>query len=179
MVVGGETTDQSYSIDYGSDGTVQSASGIFATAVAGATYPTISPSDAISILQERHGFIIDGGVQPEGTPVLPPTTTTTIPAGTSSGSSPGSGPTPIPPGTGTTTTTTPTAVLPVVNVEINQANQQLGTFSMTDGTSWLLPVWSLSGPESGPTVTAPATYSASVLAVDPQYVQIQAEPLVY
>jgi len=69
--------------------------------------------------------------------------------------------------------------LPAINVQIDQAAQQLGTFTLTDGTSWLLPVWVLSGPESGTTITSPATYSASVLAVDPQYVQIQAEPLVY
>ena len=42
---------------------------------------------------------------------------------------------------------------------------QLGTYTLADGTTWLLPTWAVSGPESGPTITTPVTYSADVLAV--------------
>jgi hypothetical protein len=56
---------------------------------------------------------------------------------------------------------------------------QLATYSLTDGTSWLLPSWALSGPETGTTVSPGDTYTANVIAVDSQYVQLQACPMVY
>ena len=74
---------------------------------------------------------------------------------------------------------TTTIAPPVVNVDINQATMQLSTYTLTDGTTWLLPTWALSGPETGTTVSADATYSANVLAVDSQYVQLQTGPMVY
>jgi hypothetical protein len=56
---------------------------------------------------------------------------------------------------------------------------QLATYTGTDGTSWLVPTWALSGPETGSTVSAGATYTANVLAVDAQYVQLQVCPMAF
>ena len=56
---------------------------------------------------------------------------------------------------------------------------QLGTYTLTDGTTWLLPTWAVSGPESGTTITTPETYTADVLAVDAQYVHVQPAPIVF
>jgi len=80
-------------------------------------------------------------------------------------------------GSGVTTTTTDGP--PVINVDINQATMQLGTYTLTDGTTWLLPTWAVSGPESGATITTSETYTADVLAVDSQYVHVQPEPIVF
>jgi hypothetical protein len=62
--------------------------------------------------------------------------------------------------------------LPIVDVAIDQASQQLATYNLTDGTSWLLPTWALSGPESGTAVPAGSTFASNVLAVPAQYVQL-------
>ena len=60
MVVDGQATDQSYSVDYGPDGTIGSASGILAGRVEGATYPTISASDAVSVLHGERNITKQG-----------------------------------------------------------------------------------------------------------------------
>jgi hypothetical protein len=57
-------------------------------------------------------------------------------------------------------------------VDINQATLQLATYTLADGSSWLLPTWALSGPETGSTISAGSTYSQNVLAVSSQYVQL-------
>ena len=81
------------------------------------------------------------------------------------------------PGSPGTTDTTPTTIAPpTVNVEIDTATMSLATYTLTDGTMWLLPTWQLSGPESGDTITGSSTYSNNVLAVDSQYVQLQDVP---
>ena len=59
----------------------------------------------------------------------------------------------------------------VVNVTINSAVPELSTFVLADGTSWMLPTWGLSGPETGSSVTAGSTYRGSVLSVPSQFVQ--------
>jgi hypothetical protein len=59
-----------------------------------------------------------------------------------------------------------------VNVDINQASIQLSTYLMTNGASWLLPTWVLSGPESGTGVPANATFTGDVLAIPSTYVQV-------
>ena len=61
----------------------------------------------------------------------------------------------------------------VVDVNVNEARLELSTYVLADGTSWLLPTWSLSGPESGSQITAGLTYQGSVLAISPQYIQLQ------
>ena len=67
----------------------------------------------------------------------------------------------------------------MVNVDINAATLQLGTYTLADGTTWLLPTWAVSGPESGSTITTPQTYTADVLAVSSQYVHLRTEPVVF
>ena len=69
--------------------------------------------------------------------------------------------------------------MPVVNVDITQATLQLATYGLQDGTSWLLPTWALSGPETGSTVQAGSTYSANILAVDSKYVKLATGPMVF
>jgi hypothetical protein len=59
----------------------------------------------------------------------------------------------------------------VVNVTINAAVPELSTFVLADGTSWMLPTWGLSGPETGSSVSAGSTYRGSVLSIPAQFVQ--------
>ncbi|HUD68601.1 MAG TPA: hypothetical protein VMQ40_00005 [Acidimicrobiales bacterium] len=59
----------------------------------------------------------------------------------------------------------------VLNVTINSAVPELSTFVLTDGKSWLLPTWGMTGPEAGSSVTAGSTYRGSVLSIPAQFVQ--------
>lgn len=133
MVVDGVVTDQYSSINFGHGASVLAAQGIITTATPAASYPTISPAQAVALLTQSSGGS-GGGLNQ------------------SSGGSSGSD---------------------VLNVDINKATLELATYVLTDGTSWLLPTWSLSGPESGSlvTTTGAATYGGMVLAVANKFVQ--------
>ena len=65
-----------------------------------------------------------------------------------------------------------------MTVDISQAKLLLETYVLSNGESWLLPTWKLSGPESGSVVSDGSTYSldgstysANLLAVPAKYVQ--------
>ncbi len=182
ILVDGLSTDQSFYVSYGPNSVKNSVSGEFVTATAQSTYPTISQTDAVNVVIAHNGFVFCGGIMPMG---VAPSTGTTNSSGSSSGSAPGGAPSSGPVGSAsppvTTPPTTPPTTIPepVINVNINQATMQLATYSLTDGTSWLLPSWALSGPETGTTVSPGDTYTANVIAVDSQYVQLQACPMVY
>jgi hypothetical protein len=60
-----------------------------------------------------------------------------------------------------------------VNVDINEATLGLATYVLVGGTSWLLPNWSLSGPETGSPFKIGAQYGGSVLAISAKYVHPQ------
>ena len=182
MVIDGVTTDETYAIAYGANGVVESASGILASPTPESAYPTIAPSDVVPILNQDHGFVFYGGVAP-----MAGVNATRSGASSSAGSTPGatgssgtsSPPISTPttsPGSGDTTTTTGP---PVVDVDISSATLQLGTYVLTDGTTWLLPTWTVSGPESGTTITSPETYTANVLAVDAQYVHLAPRVMIF
>ena len=133
MVVDSLSTDQYSQVSYGSGATVLTASGIIATATPSASYPTISPAQAVNLLTASTGNSTSGG---------------------SSGATGSSGSN-------------------VVTADVNEATLKLSTYVLTDGTSWLLPTWSLSGPESGSSVTTRSKYAGNVLAVPAQYVQLE------
>ena len=186
ITVDGLATDQTFYLAYGPGDVLTSASGEYLTATAQMTYPTISQTDAVNVLTQHNGFIFYGGVMPmgAGSPLNAAGTASGTPSGSSSGSAPSGAPSSGPVGDASppvTTPTDPTTTIPepVINVDINQATKQLSMYTLTDGTSWLLPTWALSGPESGTTVTPGDTYQANVLAVDSQYVQLQTGPMVY
>jgi hypothetical protein len=124
IVAGGLPTDQYVQVEYGPGATVLTASGVIAAATPSATYPTISPTDAVGLLTDSSGSISRGTGQS------------------------------------------------MVAVDIDQATMVLSTYSLTDGASWLLPTWRLSGSVSGSAGAADSTYSGSVLAVPAKYVQL-------
>jgi hypothetical protein len=132
MVVDGLTTDQYSEINFGHGAAVLSAIGIITTATPSVSYPTISPTQAVSLLSPNGDSTYGGSY---------------ISAGSSESN--------------------------VIAVDVNEATLALSTYVLADGTSWLLPTWSLSGPETGSQVTPGATYEGNVLAISPEYVQLQ------
>jgi hypothetical protein len=190
ILVDGLSTDQTFFVAYGAGSTVttpDSASGEYVTAAAETSYPTISQTDAANVVIADNGFVFCGGVRPMNTSSSSGASGASGASNTSSGtgSSPGAAPSggPVgdasPPFTSTTDTTPTTIQEPMIDVDLNQATMQLATFSGADGSSWLLPSWAISGPETGSAMTADSTYTANVLAVNAQYVQLQACPMVY
>lgn len=67
----------------------------------------------------------------------------------------------------------------VIDVDIDQATLTYSYYVMADGTTWLLPTWSLSGSESGKTITGSQTYANNVVAVSSQYVDIAPAPIAF
>jgi hypothetical protein len=132
MVVDGVVTDQTSSINYGHGGTVLATMGIITNAAPSTSYPTISPTQAVSLLSPSGDSTYGGSY---------------VSAGSSASD--------------------------VVTVDVNEATLGLSTYMLADGTNWLLPTWSLSGPETGSQVTAGANYEGNVLAVSPEFVQLQ------
>ena len=180
IAVDGLSTDQTFYVAYGPNSTAStpdSVSGEFVTAAAATTYPTISQTDAANVVISDNGLVFCGGI----VPINSSGSTGASGASGTSGSSPGSPPSSGPVGNASPPFTTPTTTIPepVVDVDLNQATMQLATFSGADGSSWLLPSWAISGPETGSTVTPGTSYTANVLAVDAQYVQLQACPMVF
>jgi hypothetical protein len=55
VVAGGIPTDQEIQVEYGPGATVLTASGIIATTTLSATYPSISPTDAVGLLTDGSG----------------------------------------------------------------------------------------------------------------------------
>jgi hypothetical protein len=156
LVAGQALTDQADELAYGAGAFVESASGVLASEVPGPAYPTISARQAVGVLRADHGFVFYGGIAPieTGTPAEAMNGYSTLHAS----------------GYGDELNGPP----PVIRVVIDHAILQYATYVLANGTSWLLPTWSLSGAEHGAGVAHGARYSAYVLAVAPQYVRLEA-----
>jgi len=151
------------------------------TPSAGSASGNSGPTGSTTVPINTGPTAVTGNTGPSGT------TGNTGPTGVTgntgpSGTTGNTGPTGVTGNTGPSGTTGPTGTTdgpPVISVEIDQATLTLATYTLTDGTTWLLPTWSLSGTETGSTVTAGSTYQASVLAIDSQYVNLQVGPMVF
>jgi hypothetical protein len=161
LVAGQALTDQSDELAYGHGAYIESASGVFASEVAGPAYPTISVSQAVGVLKADHGFVFYGGIAP---------IVTVAPTMSINGVSNDYG-TPLPASSGQISDTA--GPPPVIRVTIDRATLQYATYVLANGTSWLLPTWLLSGTEHGAGVARGSRYSAYVLAVSPEYVRLE------
>lgn len=160
LVVGHKGTDQIDELAYGLDNKVESARGVFATALPGPAYPTISARQAIGVLRADQGFVVYGGIAPLAAVSSPRAYGSASPSATrphevNGGSASETGP--------------PARVV----VDIDHATLRYATYVLDNGSSWLLPTWWLSGTERGAGVPAHTRYSAYVLAVAPQFVRLQ------
>ena len=167
LLADGVPTDQSDVLAFGPRGVLEWASGLFARPEPMHSYPTISPRAAVWALRENRGAIFFGSVQTVLAPASSPHAAShhvTKTAATIQN-----------PPLALTTVGPPV----VVNVTIDHATLRYDTYALTNGTSWLLATWALSGPQSGSKATQGATFVVNVLAVDPRYVQLQRSSLVF
>jgi hypothetical protein len=172
LLADGVPTDQSDVFAYGPRGVLEWASGLFARLEPMRSYPTISPKSAVGALRNR-GAIFFGLFQTLLAPVSSPhaarhrvaktaqvtKTATTVLNSSSALSTPGP---PV-----------------VINVTIEHATLEYDTYTLTNGTSWLLATWALSGSESQSRATPGVKFAVNVLAVAPRYVRLQRGSLVF
>ena len=152
VLVGGIVTDMSVSLSFDNQGTLLWASGSVATFDRVGNYPLISERDGVDNLSS--GTMSGGG----------PVAMTDDVAG-------GVGTSPAVPLAGSDDVLTP----PVILVLITSSTVQLITQQMTDGSVWLIPMYSYTGTatnEDGTTMES----TWSTIAVDPAYLKISVSP---
>jgi len=171
VTVNGVATDQSVNITVDSNNNVIEADGPAFTLMPSVNYPLQSPVAGVSVLeaqQQAEFASAAGGTSDQGNgaplssgastgtsttaPVAPPSDTTTTDPGTAPTTTQPSGP-------------------PIVDVTLDSVSTSLSSYTLTDGSVWMLPMYTYTG-----TVTNAdgSTYTGTwtTLAVDPSYVQL-------
>ena len=152
VLVGGIVTDMSVSLSFDNQGTLLWASGSVATFDRVGNYPLISERDGVDNLSS--GTMSGGG---------PVAMTDDLARGATSSD--------VIPVDGSDDVLTP----PVIKVLITSSTVQLITQQMTDGSVWLIPMYSYTGAatyEDGTTMES----TWSTIAVDPAYLKISVSP---
>jgi hypothetical protein len=177
ILIGGRATDFAYDFSFASDGTLQSADGVgFSLAPLG-DYPLISPSAAVDQINSQlyvTTAFAGGGIQPMLGSSVAPTTTPGGPTTPTTGVN-GSGPPVATPTDTTPPDTTPTnpvdsttTTLPPTVVNLTAETTQYGAYSMTNGSTLLLPVYIYDGDVVGQGWQA----TFRVIPVDPNYLDL-------
>jgi len=150
VLVGGIATDMSVSVGFDKQGSVLWANGSVARFDRAGNYPLISERDGVDNLSSGGGLVpmtdqVAGGAGAASSDVIPVV--------------------------GSDGVLTP----PVIKVLITSAKVQLSTQQMTDGSVWLIPLYSYTGTatnEDGTTMES----TWSTIAVDPAYLKISVSP---
>jgi len=148
VLVGGMTTDMSVSVGFDNQGSVLWANGSVATFDRAGNYPLISERDGVDNLSSGGGLIRMSDQVGSGA-----ASSSAIPLA------------------GSDDVLTP----PVIKVLITSATVQLSTQQMTDGTVWLIPIYSYDGAatyEDGNRIES----TWSTIALDPAYLKISVRP---
>jgi hypothetical protein len=170
VTIDGVSTDQTVDITIDSNNNLIEADGPAFTLMPSVNYPLQSPVAGVGVLegQQQAEFPpASSGNSDQGSG-------STTPAGSDAGTpvtAPGSAPS-------DTTTTDPSGgsvssepSVPIVDVTLDSVSTTLSSYTLTDGSVWMLPLYTYSG-----TVTNSdgSTYTGtwSTLAVDPSYVQL-------
>jgi hypothetical protein len=166
-VVNGVDTSNSFWFTFDGTGQLLYANGEIATISAGPVYPLLSEVDAVAVLQGQQNQFLpmlgDPGTMNSTTSPVPSDTTST----TTGGAVGSTTDTVVVPGTTPGTIPTP----PVRDVTLVSATIQYGIYSLSDGTSALLPTYQFTAADGG---------TWTVLAVDPQYVSLASSgPMIY
>jgi len=172
VTIDGVLTDQTVDITIDSNNNLIEADGPAFSLMPSVNYPLQSPAAGVSVLeaQQQAEFApTSGGTSDQGGGVAPLSSgTDATPPSTSPGSDP-TDTTTTDPGDGSTTTT-PSGP-PIVDVTLDSVSTSLSSYTLTDGSVWMLPLYTYTG-----TVTnsdgSSYTGTWSTLAVDPSYVQL-------
>ncbi len=169
VTVDGVLTDQTVDITVDSNNNLIEADGPAFTLMPSVNYPLQSPAAGVSVLeaQQQAEFSQSSGTGVQSGGATPPSSI----AGSAPVSPPGStssDTTTTDPGNATTTV--PSGP-PIVDVTLDSVTTSLSSYTLTDGSVWMLPLYTYTG-----TVTNSdgSTYTGtwSTLAVDPSYVKL-------
>jgi hypothetical protein len=183
ILVDGTRTDQSVQFTFDASNQLVSASGPAFSVDAPVNYPLQSPVAGVAVLNAQQRSYFTSGV-PSGTGDTvaptgsgPVTQDTTNPSSGSSGSSTGPVPTPGP--TDTSVATSPTGP-PIIDVTLDSVDVSLQSYTLTDGSVWLLPIYTYTGNVAQSDGTS-YHGSWSTIAVDPAFVQVAVvtNPILY
>ncbi|MFI5035511.1 MAG: hypothetical protein ACHQFZ_04835 [Acidimicrobiales bacterium] len=170
ILVDGRATEFAYDFTFGADGTLVSAAGVsFALSAVGA-YPLISPAAGVDQISAQL-YVSEAFAGGLATPMLGATATPpSAGAGSTSpvGASDSTSPTSTPPDTTPTTADATTTTMPPVVVNLTDESTQYGAYSMTDGSTLLLPVYVY----TGDVVDQGWQASFRVVPVDPAYLDL-------
>ncbi len=171
VTINGVLTDQTVDITIDSNNNVIEADGPAFSLMPSVNYPLQSPAAGVSVLeaQQQAEFAqTSSGTSDQGSGAP-------LSSGSNSGA-PSTSPASPPSDTTTTdpsnaTTTTAPSDPPIVDVTLDSVSTSLSSYTLTDGSVWMLPLYTYTG-----TVTNSdgSTYSGTwtTLAVDPTYVQL-------
>lgn len=198
ILVAGENTGIDYFFSFAGDGTLLSVGGdSFAIQPAG-DYPLLSPADGVGQISAQFaismGMLATGGIasaSPNGTgtssggvgssapPTVTPTsgdatTSSVAPPSTEPSTTPTTGPITSSPPSGPATPpsdsvpTTTTTMAPTI-VDLTGYSSQYGVYTLSDGTTMLLPIYVYDG-----TVEGDSSYQVSfhVVPIDPSYLDL-------
>jgi hypothetical protein len=200
ILVAGKNTGMDYFFSFAGDGTLLNAGGdSFAIQPAG-DYPLLSPADAVGQISAQFaismGMLATGGIasaSPSGTGTSSggvgshpaPTVTSTSGDATASSVAPPSSEPSTPPTTGPITSsppsgpaTSPSDAVPTTTitmtptiVDLTGYSSQYGLYTLTNGTTMLLPIYVYDG-----TVEGDSSYQVSfhVVPIDPSYLDLSA-----
>jgi hypothetical protein len=156
----GVDTGLNYSFTYDAQGRLLYASGFDGSSSPAESYPLVSPREGVTQLQQQ----VDQFTYPSAIE-SPPTATVSGGSGASGGS--GTARPGATPNNGETTTT-----VPQVTVELDSETTMYALFTLSDGTSALLPEYLYSAADGA---------RWSVIAIEPQYVHLapQVRPMIF
>jgi hypothetical protein len=172
VTINGVLTDQTFNITIDANNNVIEADGPAFTLMPSVNYPLQSAAAGVSVLeaqQQAEFASASSGTSDQGGGVAPDTSNSNPGPPSSTPGSDATVTTTTDPGN-STTTTAPTGP-PIVDVTLDAVSTSLSSYTLTDGSVWMLPLYTYTG-----TVTNSdgSTYSGTwtTLAVDPAYVQL-------
>jgi hypothetical protein len=167
VTIDGVLTDQTVDITIDSNNNLIEADGPAFSLMPSVNYPLQSPTAGVSVLEAQQ------------LAEFPPATGGTSDQGgssTSTGSDAGAPATPPSSDSSATTTTDPdgdstVTAPPIVDVTLDSVSTTLSSYTLTDGSVWMLPLYNYTGTATN---SDGSTYTGTwtTLAVDPSYVQL-------
>jgi hypothetical protein len=172
VTIDGVLTDQTVDITIDSNNNLIGAHGPAFSLMPSVNYPLQSPTAGVSALeaQQQAEFApVSSGTSDQGGGAAPLSSGSASGAPSTSPASPPSDTTPTSP-SDAPTTTTPSGP-PIVDVTLDAVSTSLSSYTLTDGSVWMLPLYTYTG---AVTNSDGSTYTGTwtTLAVDPSYVQL-------
>jgi hypothetical protein len=167
VTIDGVLTDQSLDFTVDQNNNLVSADGPAFSAMPPVNYPLQSPAAGVGVLEAaQQSYFASNATSGQSSGSGPSTSPMNSDSSSSSNATPPSSAT----DTTDTTTTTPSGP-PIVDVTLDAETISYQTYSLTDGSVWMLPIYNYTGLVNN-TDGSSYTGTWSTIAVDPTYIQV-------